>query len=192
MNYQKAKEPDRNAPRYRTTKWRYDIINKELHQKFIDANPDVKISWLEFKEINKQINLQIIKETSDNREGVLLPANNGRLWLGLFPPSRRTLLETGEIAFNFETSSMKGKICWDFDLNRYRLKNYDFYAFMAHRKFKQVACRSFRETPERYMRINGLIRKFEYHKKRRLEENELNEFNNQVCDQSDKDSSQTS
>lgn len=186
--YRVYKEPDRLGPRFRATGYRYNLINKELYQRFMMQDPNVNIDYDVFHYIGEQISLEIIEQVRANREGVILPKGMGRIWLGLFPPKRRTLSETGLIEHNFHSGNMKGKICWDYDFVKYKIENYEYYGFLAHRDFKKVASNAFKNNAELYIRINNLIRAYESRKKRKLEENEQhNRLNNTLGYQSDKD-----
>jgi hypothetical protein len=180
--YSKYKDPDRYAPRFRTP--RFLFVNEDLHKKFLEANPKYHIEYQDFRFIIEQINLEFINLAIENREGVILPKGLGRIWLGLFPPKRKELRETGLKKFNFHSGSMQGKINWDYDFVKYKIENHDFYGFLAHREFKHKASRAFTLMPEQYVRIDGLVRAYEASKKRKLEQNEL-------CRSDDQDSNKS-
>lgn len=170
---------DKKAPRYRRSKYRYNIINKDLHKRFVEET-SIDIDWEFFKVINEYINTEIRDVTLNSRDGVILPKQMGNIWLGLFKMKERPLNEpyirnTGNHAtyFSFETSGLQGKICWDFDKVKYKVKNYPYWGFMAHRDFKTKASHNFLENPELYSRINAIIKKEEKLKQIKLE-NELN------------------
>lgn len=192
MSYKVYKQCDRKAPRFRKTKWRYDIINKDLYNRFLKLNEGFHIEYDDFHLINEMINIEIRKYAVENREGIILPKGLGRIWLGLFPAKRNRLLETGVIDYNFNTGGFKGKICWDFDFVKYRIENGEYYGFNAHRDFKQQVSKRFNANPSLYMRIDSTIKKGQGYKKRKLEENERDRLNAQISDQSGEDNSQGS
>jgi len=170
---------DKKAPRFRRAKYRYNLLNRDLHEKFVEET-GLDVDWKFFKKVNEYINLEIRDVALSSRSGVILPKQMGNVWLGLFKMKERPLNEpyirnTGNHAtyFSFETSGMQGKICWDFDKVKYRVKNYPFWGFIAHRDFKTKASKNFLENPELYSRINGIVKNQEYEKKLKLE-NESN------------------
>ena len=166
---------DRKAPRYRRAKHRYNLINKDLWAKFV-TETGIKLSWEQFKEISQEINTEARNLALENREGVMLPEQMGHLWMGLFPAKERILNEpyarnTGNHAthFSFETFGMQGKIVWEFTRKvRYKVKNHQFWGFIAHRDFKTKASNNFKDNPELYRRINLMIRNTEYYKTLKL------------------------
>lgn len=187
---------DKKAPRFRIAKYRHSFINKDLYEKFIEDNPNYYISYADFKLVIETINLEIVNHVINNREGVFLPKNIGRIWLGLWKDNKelkkqkRRLSESGLLMYNDSIEILTGKICWDYKMNFTKPENHEFYAFRAHRDFKKAASKAFKETPELYARSEYSSRKHEYYKSKKLEENERNQLNDQVSDQSDKDSSQ--
>lgn len=180
-------EPDINAPRFRTTSWRYNLINRDLHKRFLKENPTIHIDYSDFKFINQQINEQIIEEVLYNREGVLLPKGLGRIWIGLFYPPKRNPHTTVSVYYD-----MRGKISWDFQYVIYRINNREFYSFSPHRTFKRTASKELLNNQERYGRINAMIALPEIYKRRKSELDEYNRINNKVCDKSSEDTEQSS
>lgn len=179
---------DKKAPRFRRSKYRYNIINKELHRKFVEQF-DTDIDWATFKAIAEKINLEIREVALNNREGVILPEQMGNIWLGLFKSKERMINQphmrtTGEHAtyFSFETSGLQGKICWDFHNVKYKVKNYPYWGFVGHRNFKEKASDNFLEAPELYSRIPGIEKKEEYLKQIKLE-NESNPERSNISNQ---------
>jgi len=170
---------DKKAPRFRRSKYRYNIINRDLHERFVKES-GIDIEWELFKQINEYINIEIRDTILNSRDGVILPKQMGNIWLGLFKMKERPLNEpymrnTGNHAtyFSFETSGLQGKICWDFDNVKYKVKNYPYWGFIAHRDFKTKASHNFLENPELYSRINAITKREEILKQIKLE----NEFN---------------
>lgn len=156
---QRYKIVDKKAPRFRRSKFRYNLVNKDLWKRFIDET-GIDVSWDEFRDINASIGLEITNMAIEERDGVILPEQMGNIWLGLFKMATRPLNEqhmrtTGEHAtfFSFETFGLQGKICWDFDNCRYKVKNYPYWGFVGHRDFKTKASHNFKENPELYKRI---------------------------------------
>lgn len=182
------RKPNLKAPRFRLR--RYSIVNTELHKQFLIENPNIHIDYLDFKFIIEQINLEIIQQVLDNREGVLLPKGLGRIWIGLFLPKDNKKARSAIKQNPFDKT--EGKICWNFDYVKYKIKEGDFYGFMAHRNFKRTTSKALVNNPELYARIASITRRTENYKKIKLEEIEHNGLNNQGGDKSSEDTEQSS
>ena len=187
------KEVDKKQPRFRVSKYRFNPLNRELFDRFKEANPSLKIDYQTFKNIITEVNLEIVRLVITEREGVFLPKSMGRLYLGLYPPAtRKKELVDGKIKqvfHNFDTSSFEGKIMWGWDGVRYKIDNIMFYCFIGHRDFKKRASQGFTETPYLYVRENKYIVKEEY---RRKDRNARAQINSQVGDQPSEDTEQSS
>lgn len=188
---------DRTAPRFRASKYRYNLINNELYEKFRETHPNIVISWKDFKKINETINETYVEEILANREGAVLPEQMGRVWLGLFPAKERILnepyvRETGEHAtfFSFHSNGMQGKIVWDFSLVKYKVENRHFYGFSAHRSFKTAASKCFISNPELYSRIFSIVAASEAHKNLKNNRDERNRLNNTSGDNTGQNTTQ--
>jgi len=188
--YKRTKDPDLFAPRFRPK--RHNLISRETYKKFLSQNPKLSMEYGDFKFIVGEINLEIRNQAINNREGIILPKGLGRIWLGLFPPNRKHLIETGNLEFNFHSGNMKGKIGWDYDHVKYKIENNDFYGFLACRDFKGQVSRAFIEHSERFMRIDYIVRMHEGYKTKKLEENERRRLDDTISNQSDQDTTQTS
>jgi hypothetical protein len=175
------KKPDIKAPRFRTQKWRYSFINRELYEEFLKENPKYHIEYEDFKLINSKINEEIIDLTINNREGVTLPKGMGRFCIGLFPTKN-----------NLNSGDMRGKIMWDFKYNRYKIRHKVYYGFVAHRTFKRTVSKALGENYGMYLKIRTIQVAHERYKIRKLIKSERNKLNNQVCDQPSEDTTQGS
>lgn len=148
------KVTDKTLPRYRLSKYRYNIVNKELYEEFKKKNPEIPMEWKTFRDIAGAINEEYVQEVTTSREGAILPVQMGKLWCGMFtitrdpktfqvgPDLNSRYLQFGNI------DDLQGKICWDFIHVAYKVKNYPFFSFMGHRDFKAKASKSFSGTPE--------------------------------------------
>lgn len=182
---------DRKEPRFRVSKFRYTVLNRELYDKFKQQNPNIKIDYITFKEIVITINQEIVNFVIDNKEGVFLPANMGRIHLGLYPPKERpsnaeVIQNEGIQAthFNFDSNGFVGKIIWLSGDTQYKTENTKFYGFIGHRDFKTRASQGFRNNPELYIRPATMIKAHEHYKRIN---NERNKINSQSSDQPSED-----
>lgn len=171
---------DKKAPRYRISKYRYNVLNPDLFEEFKEQNPDIEIDWKDFKTIVGAISEEYIDHVTNNRDGALLPAQLGKLWCGLFPARKldtRVEKAPGFMYINYALlTGMVGKICWDFNNVTYRVKNYPFYGFIGHRGFKVKASTSFKEQPEVFR--SNIPSKDEVRKTKILKKLEYEQFSN--------------
>ena len=177
---------DKKAPRFRFAKWRYNFINTDLHKAFLKENSNYDISYSDFKLVAETINLEIINQSINNRDGILIPRNLGRIWLGLYNKGRKVFIESGLLRIDENLQTLIGKIKWDHDFCHIKPDNHEFYSFHAHRDFKGLASKAFIENPGIYHR-SPTERRVEHIKERNLEENERNQSNNKICNKSDQD-----
>ena len=182
------KEPDRRAPRFRGSKYRYTSINRDLFSRFCEAYPKLQMDYLVFKDILCSINEEYVDEVVNNKDGVYLPKGLGRLCMVMFKPKKINKHET-YILDGLVTNGLSGKIVWEFRDVKYRPENIKYYAFVAHRTFKNKASHSFRTRPEFYPREETMIKKEEFYK---MVNSERAKINSQISDQSSEDAEQSS
>lgn len=187
------KIPDRKAPRFRRTRFRYNLVNQDLFDQFKKENPKIDMDWKQFKIINQTIAESIIDITETEREGVNLPEQIGRVNLGLYPSKRnqeeqeyRRKVGGYRVFHGFDTFGLQGKIVWSFNMTKYRVKNHRFFTFVGHRTFKQRASLAFRTNPELYVAISKVDKRTESIKKYKQQEYESagNGPDSQTSDQS--------
>lgn len=156
-------------------------------------HPHMDMTWEEFKHINLSINKTIMDEAFNERDGISLPGQMGRIYLGLFKTDKfkgEKLPVDQYIRLNpLYIGEFDGKIVWDFRNVNYKVENRNFYAFIGHRNFKERAHKTFRETPEPYFRLFSLKgTDVEYEKRLKLEEYEQRyELDSASGDQPDQD-----
>lgn len=154
---------DKKAPRFRMSKYRHNVVNEEMFDRFLKETGK-KVSYKQFKEIVRTISETIIDNVLIERNGVALPEQMGKNWLGLFKhirkdPDREDVIQSYYPCL--ETGGLLGKIVWDFRGLKYKVKNREMYMFLPHRNFKTKASKSFISNSERYVRIVGISRELE-------------------------------
>lgn len=187
---------DKTAPRFRLSKFRYTVLNRELFDKFKEKYPNIKMDYLVFKDIVCAINEEFISYVINNKEGVFLPCGMGKIYLCMYPPKERYLNDVVKreqgihsTHFNFHSSDFVGKITWIMDGVKYKTDNTEFYGFIGHRNFKTRASNAFKTQPELYIREARMIRAHEHYKRKN---NERAKANSEISDQPSEDAEQGS
>lgn len=149
------KKVDKKMPRFRYSKYRYNLVNKDLYDKFIQET-GIKVSWTRFKELIGIISDEIAQGVISERDGILLPKSMGKIWMGLFPLNKKSVAylkahATTDLYHNFFKTE-DGKVVWDFYNVKYKVDNRQYYAFKPYRDFKTLAHLAFLDNPDRYKR----------------------------------------
>jgi hypothetical protein len=151
---------DKKAPRYRGSKYRYNLINENLWLQYKKAHKS-DISFEEYKRIVTAISNKIIQLTVEERDGVLLPEHMGKTRLILYRPIEKIVnvdaarnygIDANYLMFN--TDGLQGKIEWSFRGVNYYTKNKKFFGFKGHRNFAVKASNAFKNNSERYVIID--------------------------------------
>lgn len=185
---------DKTLPRYRVSKHRYNVLNRELFERFEAENPEL-VDWDTFKLINEKVNEELVKIAIENREGVKLPGQIGRINLSVFKIKKHFIdrkldKDPDQIAFHtVHTNGLQGKVCWNMDHIAYQVKNHNYYGFRPYRGFCEAASRAFRETPERYLRayLTGIKDQKDKNKQLFKDEQSANKLNSKTSDQPSQD-----
>lgn len=150
------KKTDKTRPRFRISKYRYNLINKDLHKSFVEKT-GIKMTWKEFKDIAGAISDEYVKIAIEERDGVALAKGMGNVYLALYPFSREAVeylrTKATEDMYHHFFKEFDGKVTWDFRCLKYRVKNRMYWSFKPHRNFKTAAHHAFLEQPERYKRV---------------------------------------
>lgn len=162
---------DRKEPRFRLSKYRYIVLNRDLFDRFKKENPNLKMDYIVFKDIIGAISERYVDLAIQERDGIYLPAGMGKIQLCMFKVGERQ--ENSYLSkqigkrithFDLHSDSMVGKIIWCMDGVKYKTDNTRYYAFFGHRTFKNKASHAFRTVPEFYAREYKMIRKYEFRK----------------------------
>lgn len=166
---------DKTKPRYRIAKHRYNLVNLSLFEEFNYYYPDLT-NWQIFKKINERFAYHLRQCALNNREGIILPAQMGRISLRMFKCENPHLSLIKKIETDYKT----GKICWDTRFVRYKIKVQPFYSFHAHRDFKGEAHERFSENPDHYQLFDLKDYIEQKNKKIQLENERSVEFNSEA------------
>lgn len=155
------KKPDVKAPRYRQES--YNIEDKKFFEKFKKKHPkykDVDVSKL--KQVIKLFNQTIYQTVIDTRDGVELPESIGWLFIGACQQSKKPNIDFAKskkygVAVtnkNWETDGKLAKIFFSTYAPRHRMKNREFWGFVACRDFKRLVAKTFPENWNNYIAVD--------------------------------------
>lgn len=162
MNSDKFLKADLSAPRYRTVK--RGLAGKPLYASFYKKHPDLKgvISNIQYREIVKEFNKEIMEAVCENRDGVELPESLGFLFIGAIKYTRSQKAidytksrELNKTVYhkNWDTDMKIGKLIFTMLPAKYKMKDGNMWAFKASRKFSRMVSKNFKFNYERYMDI---------------------------------------
>ncbi len=160
--YVKFNAPDLNAPRFRPES--YQMLSKELHQKFMKAYPKyANVPYSLFKEIVYNINEEIWQTVIDYRDGVELPEQLGYIFIGSCPRRKRSSANyMKSIQFerliqnrNWESDEYLAKIFYTNYETKYKFKNHDLWGFSAVRQFKRNFAKVYPKEFKKYVVVDN-------------------------------------
>jgi hypothetical protein len=138
------------------------IMNRKMFSKFLKMHPEYKgMTILQFNNIIKGFNNDIIESVIGNRDGVALPERLGEIAIITFPRPKRKIIdfgrsnEEGELRYhaNWETDNKIGKIVYHKACKS--IKNGRFLGLIPSRNFKQKMSTAFKKFWQRYIYIDN-------------------------------------
>jgi len=156
--------PNRKAPRNR--KKATSIMNTCELKKFTKAHPEyADLTLREFTSIVRAFNDAIVEEVIQNRDGVALPENIGKLSIITFSRPKKKIIdfgksnETGQVHYhmNWNTDNRLCKIMFNYKVNNYGNKNGRFFGFIASREFKKRVSETIDRNWQKYFYLNNKI-----------------------------------
>lgn len=149
---------DYSAPRFSSRKFRKNIIDKELYNKWKNSNDSYKeINFLTFKNYCYKILEAITNLISEERDGVRLPEGIGDIYLGyiLYGNKKTNFSESKKYNLNvkfenWHTNGKSGKIIFGTKNRKYINHSSKLWSFVGSTNFKNLAHNSFLKNPERY------------------------------------------
>lgn len=156
------KTPDLRAPRFRPDV--YNIMNKEFFNRFKEKYPkykkhDDKI----LRDIIKKFNKKIYETVIDKRDGVQLPESIGWLFIGTCQQSKKKNIDFAKSKKygvtvannNFETDGKLAKIFFTNYAPKHKIKNREFWKFVASREFKRSVAKYYPENWNTYIVVDA-------------------------------------
>jgi hypothetical protein len=167
------KKPDLKAPRFRPEV--YSILNKEFFEKFKKKHPKYKnLDDTYLRKIIKVFNQVVTQAVVDSRDGIQLPEQIGWLFIGTCQQSKKNNIDFAKSVKygvqvtnkNWETDGKLAKIFFTNYAPKHRIKNREFWGFVACRDFKRNVSRSYPENWNMYLVVDPTQRLKLSHTKR--------------------------
>jgi len=152
------KKPDVTAPRFRPEV--KNVLTKEFFNLFRERN--VKYKELEnatLRKIIKHFNKLVYQTVIDTRDGVQLPEQIGWLFIGTCQQSKKENIDYAKSLKygvrvtnkNWDSDGKLAKIFFSNYAPKHRIKNREFWNFVACRDFKRSVAKSYPENWQMYV-----------------------------------------
>ena len=155
------KKPDVKAPRFRPeTK---NILTKEFFILFKKKYPKYKtIDNIELRKIIKKFNQVVYQSVIDNRDGIQLPEQIGWLFIGTCQQSKKENIDYAKSLKyglrvsnkNWDSDGKLAKIFFSNHAPKHKIKNREFWSFVACREFKRSVAKQYPENWQMYVEAN--------------------------------------
>jgi hypothetical protein len=151
------KTPDLSAPRYRPEV--FNLLDKEFFDGFKKKYPRyAKYENNMLKNIAKSFNKSVYNMVVDTRDGVQLPDQIGWLFVGTCQQSKKKNVDFSksrqygvEVSNNnFATDGKLAKIFFTSYALKHKMKNREYWSFVACRDFKRLVAKSYPENWNMY------------------------------------------
>lgn len=159
------KSPDLKAPRYRPEV--HTIMNKEFFESFKKKHPKYKdLDNVELRKIVKYFNNTLYQTVIDTRDGVQLPEQIGWLFIGTCQSPKKQNIDfvkskkygVAVTNKNWETDGKLAKIFFTNYALKHKMKNREFWSFVACRDFKRAVAKSYPENWNMYLVVEPTIK----------------------------------
>jgi hypothetical protein len=153
-------KPDVKASRYRPEV--ATILNKEFFENFKKTHPKYKnLDNKMLRKIIKRFNQVAYQTVIDNRDGVQLPEQIGWLFIGTCQQSKKDNVDFAKSKKygvkvsnnNWETDGKLAKIFFTNYAPKHKMKNREFWGFVACREFKRAVAKSYPENWNMYVQV---------------------------------------
>jgi len=155
------KKPDVKGPRFRPeTK---NILTKDFFILFKKKYPKYKtIDNIELRKIIKKFNQVVYQTVIDNRDGIQLPEQIGWLFIGTCQQSKKENIDYAKSLKyglrvsnkNWDSDGKLAKIFFSNHAPKHKIKNREFWSFVACREFKRSVAKSYPENWQMYVEAN--------------------------------------
>jgi hypothetical protein len=151
------KKPDVKAPRFRPQV--YSVLNSDFLGSFKKKFSKYKhIDDTVLKKIGKTFNTHVYQTVIDNRDGVQLPESIGWLFIGTCEQSKKENIDFAKSTKygvivtnrNWETDGKLAKIFFTSYALKHKMKNREFWKFVACREFKRSVAKTYPENWNMY------------------------------------------
>jgi hypothetical protein len=155
------REPDLSAPRFRPEV--YSILNKTFFDSFRNKFPKYKdLENKDLKNIIKSFNEYLYNTVIETRDGVQLPESIGWIFIGTCQTSKKENVDYAKskkygVAVSNKNWDTDGKLAKIFFTNyalKHKMKNREFWSFIACRDFKRKVSKAYPENWNMYVVVN--------------------------------------
>jgi len=155
------KQPDVKAPRFRPEV--YNVLNKEFIKNFKKKHPKYRhVEDVVLRNIIKSFNKTVTQTVIDSRDGVQLPEQIGWLFIGTCQSSKKKNIDyakSRQYGINVENKNWAsdGKLAKIFFTNyalKHKMKNREFWSFIACREFKRNVAKTYPENWNMYVVVD--------------------------------------
>jgi len=156
------KKPDVTAPRFRPAV--YNILNKEFFNEFKERYPKYKnLTETEIRKIIKSFNILVYQNVIEKRNGIQLPEQVGWLFIGSCQKSKKQNINFAKSLKygvtvtnnNFETDEKLAKIFFTNFAQKYKMKNREYWSFVACRDFKRSVAKNYCDNWNMYIVVDS-------------------------------------
>jgi len=159
------KKPDVTAPRFRPeTK---NVLTKEFFNLFKEKYPKYKeLDNKDLRKIIKKFNQVVFQTVIENRDGVQLPEQIGWLFIGTCQQSKKENVDYAKSLKygvrvtnkNWDSDGKLAKIFFSNHALKHKIKNREFWSFIACREFKRSVAKSYPENWQMYVEVSPEIK----------------------------------
>jgi len=155
-------KPDVKASRYRPEV--YNVLNKKFFDKFKEKYSKYKdLDNVQLRQVIKRFNELIADTVIEKRDGVQLPDQIGWLFIGACETSKKQNIDFAKsnkygvrvTNNNWNTDGRLAKIFFTNYALKHKIKNREFWSFVACRNFKRSVAKSFSENWNNYVVIDS-------------------------------------
>jgi len=153
-------KPDVKASRYRPEV--STILDKEFFDNFKKNHPKYKdLDNKMLRQIIKRFNQALYQKVIDTRDGVQLPEQIGWIFIGTCQRSKKDNIDFAKsnkygvrvTNNNWETDGKLAKIFFTNYAPKHKMKNREFWKFVACREFKRTVSKTYPENWNMYVQV---------------------------------------
>jgi hypothetical protein len=155
------RKPDVTAPRFRPEA--RNVLTKEFFNLFKQKNPKYKgIDNADLRKVIKKFNQTVYQTVIETRDGVQLPEQIGWLFIGTCQQSKKENIDYAKSLKygvrvtnkNWDSDGKLAKIFFSNHAPKHKIKNREFWSFVACREFKRSVAKTYPENWQMYVVAN--------------------------------------
>ena len=154
--------PNVKAPRFRPDV--YNVMNKKFFESFREKYPKYKhLEDSALKKIGKTFNQIMYQAVIDNRDGIQLPEQIGWIFIGTCQQSKKQNIDFAKSKQygirvsnnNWATDGKLAKIFFSNFAPKHRIRNREYWVFIASREFKRSVAKAYPENWNMYLSVDA-------------------------------------